>query len=450
MAQNQQRRPGRDIAVVHPPRLPYPAEAANEGVSPGQWKALTDAIFPAAKTVDGVMLAINYARARNLDIFKRVVHVVPMWNSSLRQEVDTVWPGIGELRTTASRTTAWAGNDECTFGPDKRQKFEASREREGRDGQGKQVDRASCDEMVYPEWAQITVYKMVQGQRVAFVGPRVRFTETFSGVKGLRVPNERWQQAPYQMLEKCAEAAALRRAFPEELGDMWVAEEMEGKETKYAPGEFTVVDEGPAAAEDQARPRPTDKKSFGADVDKVLATVQTKIDQTNNPEHLVDAMQQTISGRTADGWKKPALKELERRFRDRIASLVGEDPDWYAKHLPTEKQKAAAGAAEHDDDEGAELERTVAYVDEYIHACRTRVGSVPDLNSYESEQKAAVAALQPDWAERCHMALTVAKRLTLSGESSEKFDAELAAERSSTSAGAPAAADDDSSPAGEE
>jgi hypothetical protein len=60
--------------------------------------------------------------------------------------------------------------------------------------------------------------------------PRCCFLETFSGTKGLNVPNEKWQKAPFQMLEKCAEAASLRRAFPEELGNAYTAEEMEGKE----------------------------------------------------------------------------------------------------------------------------------------------------------------------------------------------------------------------------
>jgi hypothetical protein len=59
----------------------------------------------------------------------------------------------------------------------------------------------------FPEWAQVTVYKIMGGQRVAFVGPKVYFKEIFSGEKGLRVPNSRWRQAPIQMLEKCAEAA---------------------------------------------------------------------------------------------------------------------------------------------------------------------------------------------------------------------------------------------------
>src|SRR6185369_500402 len=38
-----------------------------------------------------------------------------------------------------------------------------------------------------------------------------------------------WQERPEGQLEKCAEAAALRRAFPEEIGNELTAEEMTGK-----------------------------------------------------------------------------------------------------------------------------------------------------------------------------------------------------------------------------
>ncbi len=31
-------------------------------------------------------------------------------------------------------------------------------------------------------------------------------------------PNKMWKQRPYGQIGKCAEAAALRRAFPEEIG----------------------------------------------------------------------------------------------------------------------------------------------------------------------------------------------------------------------------------------
>lgn len=435
--QQQRREPKRDLAIVHPPRLPYPVQAQKAGIEQSQWKALTDAIFPAAKSVDGVMLAIDYCRARKLDIFKRVVHVVPMWNSTLGEEVDTVWPGVGELRTTASRTTQYAGNDECVFGPPKTQSFEAVKERPARGQQQASTQRAQCPQFTFPEWAQITVYKMVQGQRVAFVGPRVRFTETFSGTKGLRVPNDRWQLAPYQMLEKCAEAAALRRAFPEELGDEWTAEEMEGKET--IEGSFTVVTDPPAGEKDEGKPKPRDRtKKWSDDVDQALRTIQEKIDLTHKPEPLVGAMRDTIQGRTAVGWNKAALADLERRFMDRIAALVGDDEAWYAKHFPP---AGAQGGGEGT----AGPAKPADFLASYCGRLADLLGNAPDLNSYNSGEKDALAALDEEQRAVADKAFAIAMQITKEEGCRAEFIEQLSAIE-----GAPAVPAGTPEPAGEE
>jgi len=201
-------------------RIAAPANLSDYGIDRRQWGTLVGAIFPSAQTPEAVLMAIQYCKQRNLDIFKRVVHIVPMYDSKLKREVETVWPGIAEIRTTAHRTGAYAGIDATEFGPEKVRDFK------GTNRSGKSY---SAKDVRYPEYAQITVYKMMGNTRCAFVGPKVFWTEICSGLGGTRVPNTRWQENPYQMLDKCAEAAALRRAFPEELGDTYAAEEMEGK-----------------------------------------------------------------------------------------------------------------------------------------------------------------------------------------------------------------------------
>jgi phage recombination protein Bet len=44
---------------------------------------------------------------------------------------------------------------------------------------------------------------------------------------GRKVPNSMWTTKPAHMLGKCAEAGALRKAFPQDLGGLYVAEEMD-------------------------------------------------------------------------------------------------------------------------------------------------------------------------------------------------------------------------------
>jgi phage recombination protein Bet len=309
---------GKDL-VVQPPRLPMPAEAAPEGVSPGEWKALVDAVFPSAKTVDGVMLAIRYCKARKLDIFKRCVHVVPMWNSALGREVETVWPGIADYRTTASRTGMWAGNDQCVFGPTLKEGF---KDRQVGRGQNAQVREAECAPFDFPEWAQVTVYKIMAGQRVAFVGPKVYFKEIFSGEKGLRVPNAKWRQSPIGMIEKCAEAAALRRAFPEEIGSDYTAEEMEGK--VYGGDTVEASRERHAAPiPEETKPTRESTRGWSDEIQEEIDAIQGMIDDPGSALVGLQRGKQHYLKEYAD-WPEAALKELGCRFDTAIIKLGGE------------------------------------------------------------------------------------------------------------------------------
>lgn len=204
---------GKEVAKVSPPRLLYhPAIEERFGIDVASWRALTDAVFPSASTTDAVILALSYCKARKLDPFKKPVQIVPMWDAKRKQMVDTVWPGIGELRTTAFRTGQYAGRDAAIF------------------GDVRELKLSDDVTIAYPEWCEVVVYRMLHGVRCAFHGPRVHWMETYA-TKGrdTNAPNSMWARRPNGQIEKCAEAASLRAAFPEELGNEYAAEEMEGK-----------------------------------------------------------------------------------------------------------------------------------------------------------------------------------------------------------------------------
>ena len=83
-------------------------------------------------------------------------------------------------------------------------------------------------ELTYPEWASVTVYRIVKGLRVAFAGPQVYWTETYATrSRDDKSPNEMWGGRPRGQLDKCAEAAALRAAFPEEVGCDYISDEVQ-------------------------------------------------------------------------------------------------------------------------------------------------------------------------------------------------------------------------------
>jgi len=290
-----------DVATFEAPRLPW-HDAIGErfhdlGVTRATWKVLCEAIWPAAKTSNSVVMALSYCQSRRLDPFKKVVHIVPVWDSQKGGYVETVWPSISEMRTTAFRTGQYAGCDETKFGPDIERTFKDKVKRDG-----KWIEDSKT--ITFPEWAQITVYRMVGGQRVAFVGPRIYWTEYYARMGRSEIPNEMWTRRPRAQPEKCAEAGALRKAFPEELGNEYSAEEMEGQRFWHEMRDITPKPVQVASPETFAIPEP-DEPAPAAAEQKAPAPAAAK---TLPPDDIPsDAMPPDDD----DGW--PGPKGQDRR-----------------------------------------------------------------------------------------------------------------------------------------
>lgn len=218
-------------------RLPMPATMPANGITPAHWRVLCDAIFPTAKAPESIALAVDYCRARKLDILKKPVHIVGTWSSAAGREVETIWPSINETQTTAARTGAWAGMDVPVFGPLVSRTFEGTRK-------GQRVSVT----VTFPEWCAVTVYRLVGGQRCAFT-ERADWLESYAttGGRDSELPNDMWRRRPRGQLAKVAKAFALRAAFPEESGGP-TAEEMEGQ---VIDGGGVVIDHEPAIGADQ-------------------------------------------------------------------------------------------------------------------------------------------------------------------------------------------------------
>lgn len=174
------------------------------------WTTLQNSVFPGAKD-ESILLAIDYCKARKLDILKKPCHIVPM-SVTLSGEKDKngydkkIWrdvimPGIYEQRITAFRTGQMAGQDEPVFG-----------------------ETINYKNVNAPEWCKVTVYRLINNMRCAFSHTEY-FVESCATTKDGDI-NSVWTKRPRGQLAKCAEAGALRKAFPDELGGVITADEV--------------------------------------------------------------------------------------------------------------------------------------------------------------------------------------------------------------------------------
>ena len=189
-------------------------------VDQSMWSALTSSIFPGAKP-ESIVMAVEYAKARNLDIMKKPCHIVPMHVKDAKtgqsQWRDVIMPSITEHRITASRSNSYAGIDSPVFGPMISAQFGNSTH-------------------TVPEFCTVTVYRIIHGEKVAFSHTEF-FEEACSTVKDGDL-NSMWKKRKRGQLAKCAEAGALRKAFPEEIGSEYTVEEMQGKEITVGGSEL--------------------------------------------------------------------------------------------------------------------------------------------------------------------------------------------------------------------
>ena len=169
--------------------------------------ALKSSIFPGAAD-ESIHMAVAYCKAANLDLLQKPVHIVPMWHAELRKSVDTIMPGISLYRTYAARTQEYVGKSEPSFGT-------------------AVTEVVGSQSVTYPTWCKVTVKRLIKGNVCEFTAKEF-WRENFASSKD-GSPNKMWMKRPYAQLAKCAEAQALRMAFPEHVGGQPTFEEMDGK-----------------------------------------------------------------------------------------------------------------------------------------------------------------------------------------------------------------------------
>ena len=154
-------------------------------------------------TDDELKMFLQVCAGAQLNPFLRQVHFVKRWDNKRGEEVGAIQVGIDGFRAIAESGGQYAGSDDAVF----RNDFDLANDKET---------------IKVPGEATVTVWKLMEGNRYAFTAT-ARWLEYYPGPK----QGYMWRKMPYGQLAKCAEALALRKAFPKLLSGLYAPEEME-------------------------------------------------------------------------------------------------------------------------------------------------------------------------------------------------------------------------------
>lgn len=142
-----------------------------------------------------VTFFMAFCKQTNLNPFKRQVYIIPRFSKMQGKYTYTIQTGIDGYRAIADRTKKCAGIDDPIF-----------EEKDGKIISAKSV-----------------VYKFVNETKCSFTATAY-WNEYYPTDEKNRFM---WDNKPRIMLGKCAEALALRKAFPNELSGTYTDEEMQ-------------------------------------------------------------------------------------------------------------------------------------------------------------------------------------------------------------------------------
>lgn len=197
-------------------------------------------------TDDELALFLYQASRTGLDPLAKQIYFQKRINRKTNRSEITIITGIDGYRLIADRTGKYAGNDDPVF-----------------------------DAESSPAKATVTVYKIVGGIVCAFTAS-ARWDQYYPGdAQGFM-----WRKMPHLMLGKCAEALALRKAFPAELSGIYIREEMEqaDREPIEAKNERAAQVKPATRHAEPAKPQP-------AKVAQPAPTADVIFDDSN-PEHM--------------------------------------------------------------------------------------------------------------------------------------------------------------------
>jgi len=195
-------------------------------------------------TNDELALFVGQCKRTQLDPFAKQIYAIFRFDKRLNREVMTVQTGIDGFRVIAERTGRYLGHVGTWWC--------------GEDEQWKEVWLSKTP----PKAAKVTVRKIVDGQ-ISDTTAVAHWSEYVDDKSPM------WKTMPANQLAKCAEAKALRQAFPNDLSGLYTSDEMAQADARPLARDAAIE----AAAEEMP------EHASGTEADELTREIQALLDE---------------------------------------------------------------------------------------------------------------------------------------------------------------------------
>jgi len=325
--------------------IPHPTLLRPFKIAPEVKKYLRMAHYPPPRdgsddrrlTDEEFEVFIAVCERRQMDPSKRHIYATKRWNTDQGKKVLSIEATIDGLRLTADRTGRYRGQTRTTWAGKDLRWVEAWMEPDP------------------PAAALVGVWREGDLAPITAVAHFDEFAQRFEDGNLMAV----WREKPRLMLAKCAEALALRKAFPEELGGLYTAEELDREQAGppvARPLASTAVASAPVTVSD--RPAATAAITGIATLAETCAELGFTIVAAHALAHLASDGTQveslTFDQSTRAGAWAHALAAAdvdERTLMDALEWLASNTSDWSAAQTQFERwieKKREEAANAHD------------------------------------------------------------------------------------------------------